>query len=61
MDFSKGGISLPNLERTLIVEALKNTGGNRRRAADLLDITPETLRYRVEKYGLAQNDSDRTS
>ena len=52
VDFSQGGISLGGLERTLIVEALKATGGNRRRAAELLDISMETLRYRIEKHGL---------
>ncbi|HLE42571.1 MAG TPA: sigma-54 dependent transcriptional regulator [Methylomirabilota bacterium] len=53
VDFSRGGVSLAHLERTLIVEALKAAGGNRRRAAELLDISLETLRYRIEKYGLA--------
>ncbi len=52
VDFSQGGVSLAQLERTLIAEALKVAGGNRRRAAELLDISLETLRYRIEKYGL---------
>ncbi|MFQ5911663.1 MAG: sigma-54-dependent transcriptional regulator [Nitrospinota bacterium] len=52
VDLSRGNVSLAQLERTLIAEALKIAGGNRRRAAELLDISPETLRYRVEKYGL---------
>jgi two-component system, NtrC family, response regulator AtoC len=53
VDFSRGGTSLAEVERTLIVEALRAAGGSRRRAAALLDITAETLRYRIEKYGLA--------
>jgi DNA-binding NtrC family response regulator len=52
VDFSRGGLSLAQVERTLIVEALKAAGGSRRRAAALLDISVETLRYRMEKYGL---------
>jgi two-component system response regulator AtoC len=52
VDFSQGGVSLPRLERTLIVEALRASGGHRRRAAELLDISVETLRYRLEKHGL---------
>ncbi|MBI4637083.1 MAG: sigma-54-dependent Fis family transcriptional regulator [Candidatus Rokubacteria bacterium] len=56
VDFSRGGVSLADLERTLIVEALKAAGGNRRRAAELLDISAETLRYRVEKYGIAAGE-----
>jgi DNA-binding NtrC family response regulator len=46
------GASLAEVERTLIVEALRLGRGNRRRAAELLDISMETLRYRLEKYGL---------
>jgi DNA-binding NtrC family response regulator len=52
VDLSGGGVSLAAIEQTLIVEALKTAGGNRRRAAELLDISFDTLRYRMEKYGL---------
>lgn len=52
VDFSRGGVSLAQIEKSLIVEALKVTGSNRRRAAELLDISLETLRYRLEKYGI---------
>ena len=52
VDFSQGPVSFALVERTLIVEALTATGGNRRRAAELLDISVETLRDRLEKYGL---------
>jgi two-component system, NtrC family, response regulator AtoC len=58
VDFSRGGISLADTERTLIVEALRAAGGNRRRAAELLDISTETLRYRMEKYELSGTDRD---
>lgn len=52
VDFSRGSVSLVEVERTLIVEALKAAQGNRRRAAHLLGISSETLRYRMEKHGL---------
>lgn len=52
VDLSRGGVSLARIERTLIVEALRVAGGNRRRAAELLDISVETLRYRLEKHGI---------
>lgn len=52
VDFSAGGIHLPAVERQLILEALQATGWNRGRAAQLLGISKETLRYRMEKYNL---------
>jgi DNA-binding NtrC family response regulator len=52
VDLSAGGVSLAQIERALIVEALRVAGGNRRRAAQLLDLSAETLRYRIEKYKL---------
>ena len=58
VDFSQGGLSLSELERTLIVEALKASGGNRRRAAELLGISVETLRYRMEKHALTSAEHD---
>jgi DNA-binding NtrC family response regulator len=58
VDFSQGGVSLSDLERTLIVEALKAAGGNRRRAAELLGISLETLRYRMEKHALTTGEHE---
>jgi two-component system response regulator AtoC len=52
VDFSAGGIALDEVERQLITEALQATGWNRGRAAQLLGITKETLRYRIERHGL---------
>jgi two-component system, NtrC family, response regulator AtoC len=52
VDFSIGGIKLDEVERQLILKALNASGWNRGRAAQLLDISKETLRYRMEKYHL---------
>jgi DNA-binding protein Fis len=52
VDFSAGGIVLDEVERQLILEALQATDWNRTRAAQLLGITKETLRYRIEPHGL---------
>jgi two-component system response regulator AtoC len=52
VDFSSGGISLDDVERQLIVAALQVTAWNRTRAARLLGLSKETLRYRMEKYQL---------
>ena len=49
----EGGVSLESLERDLIRQALERAGGNRTRAAALLGLTRDTLRYRLEKYGIA--------
>jgi two-component system, NtrC family, response regulator AtoC len=50
VDFSVGGIQLDAVERQLILEALQASNWNRGRAAHLLGISKETLRYRTEKY-----------
>jgi DNA-binding NtrC family response regulator len=46
------GIRLDELERQLIRQALGRTGGNVTRAAKLLGLSRDTLRYRLEKHGL---------
>jgi two-component system response regulator AtoC len=48
-----GGISLFDLERDLIRQALEQAHGNKTTAARLLGITRDTLRYKVKKYRLA--------
>jgi DNA-binding NtrC family response regulator len=48
-----GGIDLEKLEKDLIRQALEQTRGNKTRAAELLGLTRDTLRYRIEKYGLS--------
>ena len=40
------------LERHLIRVALDRTGGNKTQAADLLELSPRALRYKVQEYGL---------
>jgi transcriptional regulator with PAS, ATPase and Fis domain len=52
VDFSSGAIVLDEVERQLITGALQAAGWNRARAAQLLGISKETLRYRMEKYHL---------
>ncbi len=52
-----GGVDLEDLERDLIGQALEQTQGNKTRAAGLLGLTRDTLRYRLEKYGLPNRGS----
>ena len=40
------------LERRLIRQALERTGGNKTRAADLLDLSSRALLYKIREYGL---------
>ncbi|HWJ22926.1 MAG TPA: sigma-54 dependent transcriptional regulator [Gemmatimonadaceae bacterium] len=40
------------LERTLIAQALERTGGNRTRAAQLLELSPRALLYKIRDYAL---------
>ena len=46
--------SLDAAERRHIALTLRHTGGNRRRAAQLLGISRSTLLHKVRKYGLDQ-------
>lgn len=45
-------LSLKNSERHLMLQALEKTGGNKTRAAALLGISRDVLRYRMNKLGL---------
>jgi DNA-binding NtrC family response regulator len=54
IDFPEGGLSLEAVERALLVVALERAGGNQTRAARLLAVSRDTLRYRIEKYGLGE-------
>src|SRR5262249_35168137 len=52
IDFSRGSIELEAVERSLSERALKHAGWTRGRAAELLGVSRETLRYRIEKFRL---------
>ena len=47
-----GMLPLEEMEKRTIISALKKTGGNQTRAAELLGITRRTLGYRLKKYNL---------
>jgi len=52
IDFPPQGLSLEAVEKALLMRALAQAGGNQSAAARLLAISRDTLRYRMEKYGL---------
>src|ERR671912_1208528 len=52
VELPAGGIDLEQLERDLVVQALARTNGNQTRAAALLGLNRDQIRYRIEKFGL---------
>ncbi|MBZ5527424.1 MAG: sigma-54 dependent transcriptional regulator [Acidobacteriia bacterium] len=53
-----GGTSLQDIEHALVEMALRQAGGNQMRAAKLLDISRDALRYKMKKFGLTHPDDD---
>lgn len=53
IDFPSDGLVLEEVEKALIKKALVRAGGNASQAARLLGVSRNTLRYRLEKYGLS--------
>jgi two-component system response regulator AtoC len=47
-----GGVDLEEVERSLVVQALERSGHNQTRAASLLGLNRDQIRYRIEKFGL---------
>ena len=62
LDLPNEGLNLDDVlneaERRLLLAALERTGGVRKRAAELLGLTFRSLRYRLQKQGLAHDDID---
>lgn len=52
LDRRTAGMTLDQLERTALDQALKDSGGNQTKAAQQLGISRDTLRYRMKKYGI---------
>lgn len=52
IEFPDAGLSLEAVDRAMVEVALAKAGGNQSAAARLLGVSRDTLRYRLEKYGL---------
>ncbi|MBI3403510.1 MAG: sigma-54-dependent Fis family transcriptional regulator [Acidobacteria bacterium] len=52
------GIDLEQLERSLVVQALERSGWNQTRAAGLLGLNRDQIRYRIEKFKLEKPGAD---
>ncbi len=46
------GVNLEEVEKNLVVQALERAGGNQTRAAKLLGLHRDQIRYRIEKFSL---------
>ena len=46
------GVDLEQLERSLLIQALRRCHGNQTRAGGLLGLNRDQIRYRIEKFGL---------
>jgi DNA-binding NtrC family response regulator len=49
------GIDLEQLERSLVIQALERTGWNQTKAATLLGVNRDQIRYRIEKFHLERS------
>ncbi len=57
VELPAGGIDLEQLERSLVVQALERTAWNQTRAAALLGVNRDQIRYRIEKFQLEKPSS----
>jgi DNA-binding NtrC family response regulator len=54
----KSGMTMAEIERTAIVNALRETRGNRRKAAELLDIGERTLYRKLKEYQVPEQSDE---
>jgi two-component system response regulator AtoC len=52
VELPAGGIDLEQLERSLVIQALQRSSWNQTRAATLLGVNRDQIRYRIEKFKL---------
>jgi DNA-binding NtrC family response regulator len=57
VELPANGIDLEELERSLVVQALERTAWNQTRAAALLGLNRDQIRYRIEKFHLEKTAS----
>jgi transcriptional regulator with GAF, ATPase, and Fis domain len=55
VELPPGGIELDQLERSLVIQALERTSWNQTRAAALLGLNRDQIRYRIEKFQLEKS------
>lgn len=56
LSIPEGGTSLEEMERAMVEMALRQSHGNQIKAAKLLDISRDALRYKMKKFGLSHSE-----
>jgi two-component system, NtrC family, response regulator AtoC len=59
LKFPEGGLDIENVERELIRQALDRAGRNQTKAAKLLNLTRDALRYRMQKFGFFEEKAEK--
>ncbi|HEY4978973.1 MAG TPA: helix-turn-helix domain-containing protein, partial [Candidatus Acidoferrum sp.] len=57
----EGGTSLEDVEHALVELALQQSHGNQIKAAKLLNISRDALRYKMKKFGLSHSEEEEPS
>jgi DNA-binding NtrC family response regulator len=57
VELPANGVDVEQLERSLVVQALERSSWNQTRAAALLGLNRDQIRYRIEKFKLERSDS----
>jgi two-component system response regulator AtoC len=58
LSIPEGGTSLEDVEHALVEMALRQSHGNQIKAAKLLDISRDALRYKMKKFGLTHGEEE---
>src|SRR4029077_17973359 len=58
VELPPNGIDLEQLECSLVVQALERSGWNQTRAATLLGLNRDQIRYRIEKFKLERSSAE---
>jgi DNA-binding NtrC family response regulator len=58
LSIPEGGTSLEEMEHAMVEMALRQSHGNQIKAARLLDISRDALRYKMKKFGLSHSEEE---
>jgi two-component system, NtrC family, response regulator AtoC len=61
LSIPEGGTSLEDVEHALVELALQQSHGNQIKAAKLLNISRDALRYKMKKFGLAHTEEEESA